>query len=152
MLLKFAAAALITALVATAPAVAAEYTINMVNKDAAGRAMQFEPAFLKVMPGDVIHFVGVDKGHDTESLEGGVPEGAEGWKGKISQDLTVTLTVEGLYAFKCVPHFVMGMVGLIQVGDNVANLDAVKALKYQGKAKARIEELYIELAAANPAQ
>jgi pseudoazurin len=150
MSLKFIATALIAVLAAATPAVAAEYTINMVNKDATGRAMQFEPAFLKVAPGDVIHFVAADKGHNTETLEGGIPDGAESWKGKLSQDLTITLTVEGLYVFKCMPHFAMGMVGLIQVGDNAANIDAIKALKYQGKAAGRFTELLAEQAAAPP--
>jgi pseudoazurin len=103
--------------------------------------MQFEPAFLKVAPGDTVHFVAKDKGHDSEALEGGVPDGAEGWKGKLSQDVSVTLTVEGLYAYKCSPHFPLGMVGLIQVGDSVANKDAIAALKFTGKSKARMAEL-----------
>jgi pseudoazurin len=151
MKLSHFAAALLGALLAGTAAGAAEFTVNMVNKDAKGRIMQFEPAFLKVAPGDVVHFVAVDKGHDTESLAGGVPEGAEGWKGKVSQNIDVTFTVEGLYAYKCTPHFVLGMIGLIQVGDTVPNLDAVTALKYQGKSKTRIGELLAEQAAA-PAQ
>ncbi|MEQ1770013.1 MAG: pseudoazurin [Devosia sp.] len=130
------------------PTLAADFTINMVNKDATGRVMQFEPAFLKVAPGDTVHFVAVDKGHDTESLEGGIPEGAQPWKAKTSENLDVTFTVEGLYAFKCAPHFPMGMVGLIQVGDTATNLDAVAALKYAGKSKARMAELLGEQAAA----
>jgi pseudoazurin len=134
-----------------APAQAAEYTVNMVNKDTAGRIMQFEPAFLKVVPGDTVHFVGVDKGHDTESLAGGIPEGAEPWKSKLSQDFDVTFTVEGLYAFKCTPHFALGMVGLIQVGDSTVNLEAVTGLKYLGKSAARFTELLAEQAAAAPA-
>jgi pseudoazurin len=127
----------------------AEFTVNMVNKDSTGKIMQFEPAFLKIAPGDVVHFVAVDKGHDTESLEGGIPEGAEPWKGKISQNLDVTFTVEGLYAYKCTPHFALGMVGLIQVGEDAGNRDAVAALKYLGKSKVRMEEL-LALQAAPP--
>lgn len=147
-----AAAAIAGLALLGANAQAAEYTINMVNKDAAGRIMQFEPAFLKIAPGDTVHFVAVDKGHDTESLAGGIPDGAEPWKSKLSQDLDVTFTVEGLYAFKCTPHFALGMVGLIQVGDSTVNLDAVSALKYLGKSAARFTELLAELTAAVPAQ
>jgi pseudoazurin len=149
MRLKLVVAAVALALL-TGTAFGAEFTINMVNKDSTGKTMQFEPAFLKIAPGDIVHFVAVDKGHDTESLEGGIPEGAEPWKGKLSQNVDVTFTVEGLYAFKCTPHFALGMVGLIQVGDDVDNLDAVAGLKYQGKAKARMGEL-LALQAAPPA-
>lgn len=145
-----AAAAIAAFALLGANAQAAEYTINMVNKDAAGRIMQFEPAFLKIVPGDTVHFVAVDKGHDTESLAGGIPDGAEPWKSKLSQDLDVTFTVEGLYAFKCTPHFPLGMVGLIQVGDSTVNLEAVTGLKYLGKSAARFTELLAEQAAAAP--
>lgn len=149
MKLKLVAAAVALAMLA-GTAFGAEFTVNTVNKDSTGKTMQFEPAFLKIAPGDIVHFVAVDKGHDTESLEGGIPEGAEPWKGKMSQNIDVTFTVEGLYAFKCTPHFALGMVGLIQVGESAANLDAVAALKYQGKAKARMGEL-LALQAAPPA-
>lgn len=136
-----AACALAASLV-VGPAWAAEFTVNMVNKDSTGRTMQFEPAFLKIAPGDVVHFVAVDKGHDTESLV--VPDGAEGWKAKLSQNLDVTFTVPGLYAYKCAPHIGMGMVGLIEVGDAPANVDAVKAAKLPGKSKPRMAELFAE--------
>lgn len=138
------AAALIVALALALPATAADYTIHMVNKDTSGRAMQFDAAFLKIDVGDTVHFVGVDKGHNSESLMGGIPEGAEPWKGGLSQDITVTFTVEGLYAFKCMPHVAMGMVGLIQVGSAPANLDAIRALKIPGKGGARLGELLTE--------
>jgi len=137
-MIKFAAIALV-AVALTGAAQAAEFTVNMVNKGADGQAMQFEPAFLKVAPGDVVHFVEVDAGHDSESLL--VPDGAQPWKGKISQNLDVTLTAPGLYVFKCAPHYPMGMVGLIEVGDAPANVAAVKALTMPSKPTAKIAEL-----------
>lgn len=137
-MIKFAAIALV-AVALTGAAQAAEFTVNMVNKGADGQAMQFEPAFLKVAPGDVVHFVEVDAGHDSESLL--VPDGAQPWKGKISQNLDVTLTAPGLYVFKCAPHYPMGMVGLIEVGDAPANVAAVKALTMPSKPTAKIGEL-----------
>lgn len=142
MTLRIATAALIAALL-VGPATAAEFTINMVNKDSTGRTMQFEPAFLKVAPGDVVHFVPVDKGHDTESMV--IPDGATAWKGKLSQPVDVTFTVEGLYAFRCLPHVGLGMVGLIEVGDNTSNLAAVQGFNWPGKAKQRIPELIEEM-------
>ena len=134
-------AALIAAVLTSIAVSAAEFTVNMVNKDASGKTMQFEPAFLKIAAGDTVHFVAVDKGHNTESLAGGIPDGAEVWRGKISQNLDVTLTLPGFYAFKCAPHFVLGMVGLIEVGDAPANAAAIDALKLPAKATARMAEL-----------
>jgi pseudoazurin len=142
---KLSLPALVALAVLVAPPVlAAEVTVNMVNKDSEGRAMQFEPAFVKVAPGDTVHFVAKDKGHDSEALAGGIPEGADGWKGKISQDVSVTLTEPGLYAYKCTPHFGLGMVGLIEVGDDTSNIDAIKGLKLPAKAQARMTELLSE--------
>jgi pseudoazurin len=140
--IKLAATAILAGMTLINVASAAEFTVNMVNKDADGRAMQFEPAFLKVAPGDVVHFVAVDKGHDTESIL--IPDGADDWKSKLSQNIDVTFDTEGLYAYKCAPHFGLGMVGLIQVGDAPSNVDAVKALKMPSKATARMGELLAE--------
>lgn len=128
-------------LMPTAGAWAADHEVQMVNKDSEGRAMQFEPAFLKIAPGDTVTFVSTNKGHNSESIPDMIPEGAETWKGKISQDITVTFNEEGFYGYKCQPHFGLGMVGLIQVGENPPALDATAADKLPGKAKTRMADL-----------
>lgn len=148
MRLKTVAGALVLGLMLATPAWSAAFTVKMVNKDAAGRAMQFEPAFLKVAPGDTVTFVAVDKGHNTETFAEAIPEGAEGWKGKINQDVTVTFTVEGSYPYKCLPHVALGMVGLIQVGETVGDTEAIEAMRLPSRARARMEELLAEQAAA----
>jgi pseudoazurin len=123
---------------------AADHQVLMLNKDSEGRPMQFEPAFLKVAPGDTVTFVPQDKSHNSESFAGKIPEGAEAWKGKINEQITVTLTTEGYYVYRCLPHFALGMVGLIQVGET-ATLDAAALTdKLPGKAKPRMEELIAE--------
>src|SRR5690606_16710497 len=103
-----------------------------------------EPAFLKVAPGDTITFVNATKGHNSEAIANKIPEGAEVWKGKINQEITVTLDVEGYYAYKCTPHTALGMVGLIQVGDVAAPPDAALANGIPGKGKTRMLELIAE--------
>lgn len=122
------------------PTIAAEFTIKMLSVDSEGRSMQFEPAFLKIAPGDSVTFAAAEM-HDSDSLPGGIPEGAEGWRGNLDEELTVTLSSEGFYAYKCTPHFFDGMVGLIQVGDGAENAAAIAALKMSGKARARMDEL-----------
>lgn len=129
----------------SAQAFATDHQVKMVNKDSEGRAMQFEPAYLKVAPGDTVTFVNLDKGHNSESVKGMVPEGAETWKGKINEEVKVTFNVQGLYGYKCLPHQGTGMVGLIQVGDNATNLEGIKAVKMSGKAKARMDELLAQV-------
>jgi pseudoazurin len=135
-----AAAAVAFGIAFAGVASAAEFEVKMLNKGVKG-AMVFEPDFLRMAPGDTVHFVAVDKGHDAVTITGMIPDGAEPFEGKLSEDVTVTLTVPGVYGVKCKPHYAMGMVALIVVGDPV-NLDAAKAVKQTGKAKKVFEELF----------
>ncbi|MBP1845379.1 pseudoazurin [Rhizobium petrolearium] len=121
------------------PAFGAEIEVKMLNKGSDGQAMVFEPAAVKVQPGDTIKFVAVDKGHDVVSMPGLVPEGVAPIKGKISEGVSFTADKPGAYVFKCTPHYGMGMVALVVVGDAPANIDAVKATKMPKKAKERLE-------------
>ena len=116
------------------------FEVKMLNKGEAG-AMVLEPAYVKAMPGDVIHFIATDKGHNVESIKGMLPEGSEGFKSKFNVDYELTVDAEGLYGIKCTPHYGMGMVALIQVGDAV-NLEAAQGVKQRGKSKGRFEELF----------
>lgn len=125
-------------LVLMAPAFAAEHEVHMLNKGAVG-AMVFEPAFVKAEPGDTIHFIPTDKSHNVEAIKDILPEGVEVFKSKISEEYTLTVTEAGLYGVKCTPHFAMGMVALIQVGDAPANLEAAKTAKMAKKARERMD-------------
>lgn len=92
------------------------FEVKMLNKNDEGR-MVFEPAFVQVAPGDTVKFIVGDKGHNAEVISEMIPEGAEAFAGKINEEIEVTLDVEGLYAIKCKPHFAMGMVMTIAVGE-----------------------------------
>ena len=72
-------------------------------------------------------------------------EGPGGFKGAISKEVAVTFTVPGVYGVKCTPHFALGMVALVVVGDDLSNLDAAKAAKVSPKAGQRLEALFSEL-------
>jgi pseudoazurin len=134
-----AAAAMASVLYGVAPASAAEHEVKMLNKGAAGM-MVFEPSFLKIAPGDTVHFVAADKGHNVMSVDGMIPAGATPFMGKMNEDLTVTFDKPGVYGFECKPHYGMGMVGLVVVGDPI-NLADAKAVPQKGKAKKGFEEL-----------
>lgn len=117
--------------------------IQMLNKGDDG-AMVFQPAFVQAQPGDVIHFVATDKGHNVESIEGMLPEGVEAFKTKFNEDFEMTVDAEGVYGVKCTPHYGMGMVALIQVGDAV-NLDDAAAVQQKGKSKGRMADLIAQV-------
>lgn len=120
---------------------AAEYQVQTLNRSAHGM-FQFEPQQLKIQPGDTVHFVAKDKGHNVESIDGMLPDGATPFKGDIGKDLTVTFTKAGVYGFKCAPHYAMGMVGLIIVGDPSSNLQKAEAVNHPGKAKPAFAALF----------
>lgn len=126
------------------PAAAADFEVHMLNKGAAG-AMVFEPAFVKVAPGDTVTFIPTDKGHNVETIKEMIPEGASAFKSKMNETYKVTFDTAGAYGVKCTPHAGMGMVGLVVVGDAPANLDAVKTGKLPKKARERLDA---EIAAA----
>jgi pseudoazurin len=140
--LAIAAACMALMWSALADANAAEIEVKMLNKGAKG-VMVFEPDLVRIQPGDSVHFVAVNKGHDAQSIEGMLPEGAEPFAGEMSKDVTVTFTVPGVYGVKCKPHYPMGMVALVVVG-TPANADEAKAVKHPGKAKKTFEALFEE--------
>lgn len=121
--------------------------VAMLNKSTENprERMVYEPALIRANPGDTVKFVSVDKGHNVELMEGGVPDGVELVKSKASQDFELTVEAEGTYLVKCTPHYATGMVAIIAVGDHTANLDAAKEVRQRGKAKGRFEDLFAEL-------
>lgn len=128
---------------AAVPAMAANFDVKMLNKGEAG-AMVFEPAYVKVAPGDTVTFIPTDKGHNAETIKGMLPEGVEVFKSKVNEQFVVTFTVPGAYGIKCTPHFAMGMIALVVVGDAPANLEALKAVKMPKKVTERFEPLFAQ--------
>ena len=137
-----AAAAFFAVSAVVGVASAADFEVLMLNKGSDGKTMGFSPSFLQVEPGDTVTFIPVDKGHNAETILDMIPATAATWKGKTDEQFTVTLTEPGLYGFKCYPHFSMGMVGLIQVGNDRSNLTELMNVRLPGKAQGRMMELF----------
>lgn len=127
-------------MLALSGAVAAEtFEVKMLNKDEGG-TMIFEPASLRIAAGDTVKFIPADKGHNAESVNGMIPEGATAFAGKINEEIDVTLTEPGLYGVKCKPHWGMGMVMVIAVGDVAVDAERFLAGKMPKKAKTQFEK------------
>ena len=124
----------VAALAIASPAAAKDHQVKMLNQGARG-AMVFEPALIKVAPGDTVTFVATDKGHNAEIISGMIPAGAAPFKGKMNQNLTVKFSKPGVYGYKCLPHYGMGMVGAVIVGNPGANAAQAKSVSHPGKAK-----------------
>jgi len=111
--MKFTVVALLLA--AATPALAETHEVRMYNRTESG-AMLYDPAFLRIAPGDSVRFIPEQPSHNAATIAGMIPAGAAPFKSGINEDFTVTLTVPGQYGIKCSPHFAMGMVMLIEVG------------------------------------
>jgi pseudoazurin len=97
-------------LAAAHAAVAEEHVIE-------GVVTQWRPLVTFAQPGDTVRFKNMT-GHDTETIEGMIPEGATPWKSALGEEgFSATLDKEGAYIFKCNPHMSTGMVGAVVVGD-----------------------------------
>ena len=142
-------AAAAAVLVLAGNARAAEVEVKLLNKGADG-VMVFEPAFVKIAPGDTVKFVSTDKGHNAESIKGMLPEGAAPFVGKNNEDIAVKFDQEGVYGIKCLPHYGMGMVAMIVVG-KPGNVDQAKAVPQVGKAKQVFATLFGKLEASKTA-
>jgi len=113
------------------------HSVLMLNADCndANVINVFEPAILRVGVGDSVTFVPSGEGHNAASKRGMIPDGAEPWNGAVDEELTITFTVPGIYGYLCLPHYEVGMVGLIVVGEDLSNLAAVKKIRHPGDAR-----------------
>lgn len=119
------------ALLALAPlsAQARDIIVHMKNQGADG-AMVFEPSFVKAAVGDTIRFQPSNPSHNAETMANMLPAGATPMKGAMNKEAVLTVAKPGLYGIKCMPHYSMGMVALVQVGKvTPADLAAAKAVK-----------------------
>ncbi len=124
---------------ALAGAVQAETVeVKMLNRGADG-AMVFEPAAIRVAPGDTVRFIATDKSHNAETIEGMLPEGAAEFVGDLNKDIEVTFDAPGFYGIRCKPHFAMGMVMVVAVGDEAAPPATFLEGRLPKKAKERLE-------------
>jgi pseudoazurin len=126
------------------PSLAANVDVQLLNKGDKG-AMVFQPDLVKIAVGDTVTFQPTDKGHDVDGAAGNIPATATPFKGQMSQPLTQTFTVPGVYVVKCDPHYGLGMVAVVVVGDDLTNLDALKAVKNPKKAQERLDEIFEHL-------
>jgi pseudoazurin len=130
-------------IIATTLAVFAFMLPNLVNAadhviKAGSRA--FEPASLYVADGDKVAFSNMNS-HNSQSVEGLIPEGATPWIGKMGENVAPALDKPGIYSYVCLPHIGFGMVGVIVVGD----VSAEDIAAYKQKAMDTLEGPYRRL-------
>ena len=123
----------LTAVIAIAlgsAALAQEGEVVEVHMITDGPVFHFDPVGLVIEPGTTIRFVNVSGMHSADAYAPAngkpqrIPDGAESWDSGVLVEegatFEVTLSVEGVYDFYCLPHEALGMVGRIIVGDPAA--------------------------------
>ena len=77
-----------------------------------GVITQWQPLVTFAQPGDTIKFIGMS-GHDTTSMEGLLPEGAETWHSKLGEEGFTVVVEKGrgkfIFAMACAPGMIRRM-------------------------------------------
>ena len=124
---------------------AEDATVEMLDK-LDKRKMVFNQEIVRINPGDTVFWKATDPGHNVQFIsKNGVPAGVEKFKSKVGKDTEFTFTVPGIYAYWCVPHKTLGMIGFIIVGNDLSNLDSIKKVKFIGKSKKIAKGLIAEI-------
>ena len=124
---------------------AEDTTVEMLNK-LDKRTMVFSQEIVRINPGDTVYWKSTDPGHNVQFIsKNGVPDGVEKFKSKVGKDTEFTFTIPGIYAYWCVPHKTLGMIGFVIVGEDLSNLDAIKKVKFIGKSKKIAKKLIAEI-------
>ena len=124
---------------------AEDTTVEMLNK-LDKRKMVFSKEIVRINPGDTVFWKSTDPGHNVQFIsKNGVPDGVEKFKSKVGKDTEFTFTIPGIYAYWCVPHKTLGMIGFIIVGEDLSNLDSIKKVKFIGKSKKIAKTLIAEI-------
>lgn len=103
-------------------AMLASAAVNAETIEVKGQGVKFAPEIIHAKVGDVISFRNMAT-HFVESVEGMWPEGAPKMLSTMGADYDYTVEKEGLYVFKCPPHWGARMGAVMVVGEP-ADLDA----------------------------
>lgn len=126
---------IILALLFSAPAVAADMSIDMQKKS-------YSVEVAKIDVGDTITWLPKFKGHNVEIVAS--PNELK-FKSKNNKETSLTFDTPGIYYYWCTPHKSMGMIGLVVVGGDTKNKDVIAKAKALGKSKKKLQALLASL-------
>ena len=121
-----------------------EIIIDMLNKRDDGQRMVFSQDVVSIALGDTVKWVPTEPGHNVEFVSG--PEGVElPPKSYINKEFSMKFETPGIYLYVCSPHSIMGMIGLVIVGNDTSNKNAILAYDIGGRANKKLKKLLSEL-------
>ena len=134
----------VLATLSTSVALAGDISIDMLNKRDDGAKMVYSEDIARIDVGDTITWLPKSKGHNVHFIAG-----PEGWelpkKSKNNKEVAITFDTPGVYLYQCTPHATMGMIAMVIVGDDLSNLDDIKAMKMRGKSKKKMKAILADL-------
>ncbi|WP_350333642.1 plastocyanin/azurin family copper-binding protein [Coralliovum pocilloporae] len=89
-------------------------------------AFRFEPSYLRIAKGEVVRFTGSTGRHTVSSIPGMIPDGAKPFEIRGKPVMDLAFDVEGVYGVRCRVHGRHGMVMLLVVGEDRANLPTAR--------------------------
>ena len=108
--------------------------------------MTFDPIAVKAKVGDIVVVQSQDPGHNIESVPGMLPAGATAIHGAMGKTVSITFTKPGIYGLRCLPHYGLGMIVLVEVGAPVNLAEAKEAAaKAPPAAKKRFAAAFTKL-------
>ena len=143
MKLRLAALGALIALTFALPTgvLAADMTIDMLNKRDDGAKMVYSEDIARIDVGDTITWLPTSKGHNVEFIAG--PDGWEApKKSKLGKEYAYTFDTAGVYLYQCTPHKSMGMIAVVVVGDGDNDISGAKV---KGKSKKKLKEILEQL-------
>lgn len=144
---RLAPAGLVLALTIVAPVSARTVDVALCPDKATGR-IAFDPAYLRLQTGDKLRFAAAGGDMLVASIKGMLPNGVAARRQKPGQALLVTLDMDGVYGFTCLPHYGDGVVALF-VASKPANEVAAKSVQHPAAAARRFDELFARLDAGD---
>lgn len=117
-----------------------EIIIDMLNKRDDGQKMVYSQDVVNIALGDTVKWIPKNGGHNVEFLVG--PDNFElPPKSIINREVSIKFDIPGIYLYVCSPHSIMGMIGLIVVGNDNSNKEAIASYDIGGKGSRKLKAL-----------
>ena len=118
----------------------AEIIIDMLNLREDGERMVYSQDVVNIEVGDTVKWLPKDGGHNVEFVAG--PDSFEiPPKSYINREVSIKFDIPGIYLYVCSPHSIMGMIGLIVVGNDTSNKDKIASYDIGGKGSKKLKVL-----------
>ena len=114
--------------------------IDMLNLREDGERMVYSQDVVNIEVGDTVKWLPKDGGHNVEFIAG--PDSFEiPSKSYINREVSIKFDIPGIYLYVCSPHSIMGMIGLIVVGNDTSNNEKIASYDIGGKGSKKLKTL-----------